>query len=84
FKSALSLWEGAARQGHIESHIEIAKYYEHTLRDYTHALIWTDGAINHLNAPGTSSYLRRYWKADLQHRRQRLLRKLGMDSQDER
>lgn len=82
-ESALPLWEGAARHGHIESHVEMAKYYEHILRDYTQALIWTDGAIDHLNAPQTSNFQRRYWLADLQHRRQRLLRKLGTDFHDE-
>jgi uncharacterized protein YprB with RNaseH-like and TPR domain len=76
-ESALPLWEGAARHGHIESHIEIAKYFEHTVKDYDQALAWTDRAIDHLNAPGMSNYQRRYMLNELQHRKHRLLHKLG-------
>jgi uncharacterized protein YprB with RNaseH-like and TPR domain len=75
--SALPLWESAAGHGHIESHIEIAKLYEHHLKDYEQALKWTESAIIHVNSPSLNTYQRRHWLAELQHRKQRLLRKLS-------
>jgi tetratricopeptide (TPR) repeat protein len=46
FDEAVRLWESAAANGHIYAHIEMAKYYEHKLRDVKTALKWTRSALD--------------------------------------
>jgi uncharacterized protein YprB with RNaseH-like and TPR domain len=75
FPEAVALWEQAARHQHLDAHIELAKFFEHRLGDAGQALYWTESAIEVVNQPGFSPYERRQWLADLEHRRQRLLRK---------
>ena len=41
---ALHLWEQAAGKGHIYAHIELAKYYEHKLRDIKSSIKWAKSA----------------------------------------
>jgi uncharacterized protein YprB with RNaseH-like and TPR domain len=75
FPAAVALWEQAARHQHLEAHVELAKYYEHRQGDFEQALSWTQAAIEHVNQPGYPAYERRQWLPELEHRRQRLLRK---------
>jgi uncharacterized protein YprB with RNaseH-like and TPR domain len=75
FPAAVALWEQAARHQHLEAHIELAKFYEHRLRDLEQALYWTESAVELVNQPGYPAYERSQWLAELEHRRQRLLRK---------
>jgi uncharacterized protein YprB with RNaseH-like and TPR domain len=77
FPEAVALWERAASHQHLDAHIELAKFYEHRLRDAEQALYWTDTAIELVNQPVFPTYERRQWLAELEHRRQRLLRKLS-------
>lgn len=72
FPAAVQLWEQAARHNHIEAHIELAKFYEHRLRDIPAALEWTQSAIDLLDGPGFSAFERRQWLSELHHRRDRL------------
>jgi len=74
---AIPLWQQAAALGAVEACEELAKYYEHQTRQYADALYWTDYALRHIQAPGAPMLLRYSWQADLDHRRQRLLRKLN-------
>jgi uncharacterized protein YprB with RNaseH-like and TPR domain len=76
YPAAVSLWEQAAHYQHIQSHIELAKFFEHHLRDYAEAARWTQTALELLEAPGFTPYERMQWRADLLHRLERLQRKL--------
>lgn len=42
---AIELWQQAAQNQDLEAHVELAKYYEHVLRDYPAANRWTQAAI---------------------------------------
>ena len=83
FPAAVALWEQAARHRHLEAHVELAKFYEHRLRDLEQALYWTESAVELVNQPGYPAYERRQWLAELEHRRQRLLRKRQGPQPDE-
>ncbi|MBN1148432.1 MAG: ribonuclease H-like domain-containing protein [Anaerolineales bacterium] len=86
WQEAVVLWEQAARHGHLDAHLELAKCYEHRLQDYPQAMRWTQAAIDLVeNSPGTpgepppnalESYdVRGQWLAELAHRMGRLQRK---------
>jgi len=42
WKKAIQCWEKAAENGHWESALDLAKVYEHHLKDYPRALFWTN------------------------------------------
>lgn len=71
-EKAIELWQKAAKQGHIYAHTELAKIYEHSLRDYTQALHWTLAALDLLQASPHASVEACIWRRELEHRRQRL------------
>jgi uncharacterized protein YprB with RNaseH-like and TPR domain len=75
--AAVERWREAADGGQIYAHVELAKFYEHRLRDYETAAQWTRAALERVNAPEFSRQARREWVADLEHRLVRLRRKLG-------
>lgn len=75
-ESAVSLWKKAASQGHVYAHIELAKYYEHTRRDYQAALKWTLAAEDLINSRDIPRYEYRHWMDELEHRKKRLLEKI--------
>ncbi len=77
FEFALPLWQSAAGHGHIDSYIELAKYYEHRSEDIQLALYWTDGALSCLNSPSAGEFMRIRWLPEIEHRKSRLLRKSG-------
>ena len=76
----------AARQAHIEAHIELAKAYEHQLKDYARARYWTESALelvknsSALNGQENyrNAYQRRQWLDELGHRLERLQHKEGL------
>ncbi len=72
FDEALRLWGQAATQGHIYAHVELAKYYEHRLRDPKSALEWTRSALADLKRADLPIYIRKHWEEELKHRRERL------------
>jgi uncharacterized protein YprB with RNaseH-like and TPR domain len=72
FDEALRLWEQAAAQGHIYAHVELAKYYEHKLRDPKSALAWTLSALEDIERLDLAPYMRKYWQTELTHRKMRL------------
>ena len=82
-EAAIQVWEQAARYTHIEAHIELAKTYEHHLKDYTLAIYWTESAISLIESSGMingqnpflNAYQKRQWLVELQHRLERLHRK---------
>ncbi len=76
FDDALRLWEQAAAQGHIYAHVELAKHYEHHLRDPKAALQWTLSALDDLKRLDLPIYMRKHWQEELNHRRERLEKRL--------
>jgi uncharacterized protein YprB with RNaseH-like and TPR domain len=77
--AAITLWQEAARWQHLSAYIEMAKYYEHTSRNYNEAMHWTLSALellDHLDQ-AIGSYERRQWMAELDHRLSRLRKKLS-------
>jgi hypothetical protein len=75
FKPAIELWKKAAGLNNINSHVELAKYYEHKSKKYDQAIEWTGNAINLINTDEYNLYKFRYWKPELEYRLSRLLRK---------
>jgi len=73
--SAIALWQEAARYQHLQAHIELAKAYEHRLRDPFQALGWTQSAIDLVRSPAFTPYERRMLLPELEHRLERLVRK---------
>lgn len=76
FDAAIPLWEMAAQHKHIDSHVELAKYYEHLLRDYETAIVWTQRAIEIIHEPEFNLFEQRNWLAEMERRLNRLYRKL--------
>jgi hypothetical protein len=74
--AAVELWRQAAHHQHVQAHIELAKFYEHQMRDYSEAAHWTQSALALLELPGFSAYERMQWQSELLHRLERLQRKL--------
>jgi uncharacterized protein len=77
YPAALPLWELAAGQRNLYAHEELAKFYEHHARDAAQALKWTEAALVVVGSAGFPLHARREWLERLEHRRQRLERKLG-------
>ena len=74
--SAVGLWEQAAAQGHIYAHVELAKHYEHRLRDYHEAHKWAAAALEQVKSGEFPAYVREHWGSELEHRLERLDGKL--------
>ena len=88
YPKAIPLWKHAAQNDHLPAFEELAKYYEHKLGDYPTALKWTSSAINLFNASNTTRktgiYLEAYWLPRLEHRRDRLIYKIGRSIREEK
>jgi len=76
--AAVDLWRQAAGGGQVYAHVELAKYYEHRMRDYGEAAGWTQAAVALIEASSFPRHARRRWLAELEHRLARLRRKMGM------
>ena len=72
---AVRLWEQAAGQGHIYAHVELAKHYEHRLRDYDSAIEWVASALELVKTSELPKYIQKHWKDELAHRNARLKKK---------
>jgi uncharacterized protein len=75
-ETAVGLWERAAGQGHIFAHVELAKFYEHQVRDYAEAMKWTRSAVELVNTVDIPRYMYNHWLEDLNHRLERLVEKI--------
>ncbi|MBI4219321.1 MAG: ribonuclease H-like domain-containing protein [Chloroflexi bacterium] len=73
---AVEWWREAARSRQVYAHVELAKFYEHKLRDYREAEQWTRAALGLVNAPDFPLHARGPWLGDLEHRLARLRRKI--------
>jgi uncharacterized protein len=76
---AVSLWKSAAERLSIEACEELAKFYEHQVRDPMTALEWTEKALNNLSISSLSLQDMRYRKESLNHRKNRLAQKVGLN-----
>ncbi len=77
-EQALKWWSESARRGHVYACVELAKYYEHRRRDFTSALKWTNAARKRAQEMDAPVYIREHWLAEIEHRLQRLERKVGL------
>ena len=75
---AIQMWLEATTRQEIYAHIELAKVYEHRMRDYQEALRWTQAALELLNSPGILQIDFQTIQPELEHRLQRLLRKMNL------
>jgi uncharacterized protein len=73
---AVSLWGKAAEQNYMPAFIELAKYYEHTLKDYDSALSWTKQAVSGLRRLNLSRSQVQFWEDEFNKRIDRLLKKI--------
>lgn len=70
---AVRWWEQAAEQGHIYAHVELAKHYEHRIKDFVEAQKWSQAALKIVISDGDmQEYVREHWQAELEHRLKRL------------
>jgi uncharacterized protein YprB with RNaseH-like and TPR domain len=76
-EKAVELWVKSAARRDIYGFVELAKFYEHRLRDYEQAMHWTREALDNITSSEFPSLDRHYWLPELEHRLDRLLRKLG-------
>ena len=75
---ALRLWEEAAGKGHVYAHIELAKHYEHKMRDVKKAIKWAKSARKEVERADLPAYIRKHWLGEIDHRLARLERKAGL------
>jgi uncharacterized protein len=75
---AVRLWEEASRKGHIYASIELAKHYEHKMRDVKSAIQWTRAAREAVENADLPAYIRKHWLGEIDHRLARLERKAGL------
>ena len=75
---ALRLWEDAAGKGHIYAHIELAKHYEHKMRDPKTSIQWAKSARDEVEKADLPAYIRKHWLSEIDHRLARLGRKAGL------
>jgi uncharacterized protein YprB with RNaseH-like and TPR domain len=73
--AAVEIWQLAAAGRQIYAYIELAKYYEHTERDCTQALHWTQAALSLLHSRASRAE-QREWLGDLKRRLSRLQQKV--------
>lgn len=72
---AIRLWQAAAERGHLYAFIELAKHYEHKLRDIKTALQWTRSALVCAQEMEMPTYMRKHWLGEIARRLERLERK---------
>lgn len=72
---SMRLWQTAAEYEQVYAYVELAKVYEHRLRDYPQAIYWTKQAIEIIHAQQSSNLDRTIWGPKLEHRLSRLHRK---------
>lgn len=72
---AIRLWQAAAERGHLYAFIELAKHYEHKLRDIKTALHWTRSALVCAQGMEMPAYMRKHWLDEIARRLERLERK---------
>jgi uncharacterized protein YprB with RNaseH-like and TPR domain len=73
---AIPLLEKVAHNQHLLAQIELAKIYEHRLKNYQVAIHWTRTAIDLVNSGVVPTFESRQWLIELEHRIERLEKKI--------
>jgi tetratricopeptide (TPR) repeat protein len=73
---AMSLWWQAAADREIYAHEELAKYYEHKVKDLEEAKKWTEAALALIKMPEINRFEKFQWQEKLEYRLNRLKRKI--------
>lgn len=76
WEKAKELWETNGNCGDIDACIELAKYYEHELRDVANAFVWTHLAEANLENSNIVRYKKKVIESDLKVRRLRLEKRM--------
>ena len=84
YKEAVKLWEQASNLNHFGSYIELAKYYEHKVKEFDRAVYWTQTALKLINSNNKNNVLpfgvtiinKQNHTVELNHRLSRLKKKL--------
>ncbi|EKD87773.1 MAG: hypothetical protein ACD_35C00220G0002 [uncultured bacterium] len=76
WEKAKELWETNGNCGDIDACIELAKYYEHELRDVANAFVWTHLAEANLENSNIVRYKKKVIESDLKARRLRLEKRM--------
>ena len=71
---AVKWWQRAANEGQIYAQVELAKHFEHRVKNYATAEHYTRHALSLINEP-QNLHIRHYWEEDLKHRLNRIMRK---------
>lgn len=80
---SIQLWQTAVEIQEIYAFVELAKVYEHRLKDYPQAIYWTEQAINIIEKQPSPNLNITIWNSQLNHRLSRLNRKFRKQSFDE-
>ena len=80
WQAAIALWEQAAKNEQLYAFEEIAKYFEHQVKDYEEAHRWTVGGLTVLNSRHFPAYQYRFWQESLTHRLERLEKRLAREN----
>ena len=80
WQAAIALWEQAAKNEQLYAFEEIAKYFEHQVKDYEEAHRWTVGGLTVLNSRHFPAYQYRFWQESLSHRLERLEKRLAREN----
>lgn len=75
YDQSIQLWRNAAENQEIYAYEELAKVYEHKLKDFSQALYWTELAISILDSSVFPRLERNLWMHKFEHRLNRLQRK---------
>jgi uncharacterized protein len=76
WNEAVEHWEKAAKYNDVESCIELAKYYEHKVKNFILALEWTNKAKIFLSQVTAMNLSKHNIEVKILHRKKRLLRKI--------
>jgi uncharacterized protein YprB with RNaseH-like and TPR domain len=82
WEATLALWEIAAENGALYAYEELAKYFEHHVRDLQHAQQWITRAIETLERGHLPAYEYHRWRESLFYRLDRVDRKISRENQD--
>lgn len=74
-EKSIKLWQDAAEYEELYAHEELAKVFEHKIKDYSQAIYWTELAIEIIESPRGTKLDRNIWQSKLEHRLKRLQRK---------
>lgn len=77
YSQAVALWKWAAQSDDISAMVELAKFYEHTQKDYEEAIRWVEIAMDAINNCKSYVINQQELKLALAHRCSRLRHKLS-------